>query len=459
MSPDARQDQLWEKARCETFLIVGLSERTGMPAARLLASHAVPFRVSDSAPPDVIKPRAAQLGLDANRIFLGPQTPIQLDGITQIIVAPGVPKTLTLLVEARRRAIPVWSDIDFLYEFIAHKKTIAITGTDGKTTTTTLVGELLRSCGKVAIAGNIGTSVLCMYEEILGCDWLVLELSSFMLEDIRRFRADISVILNIAQDHIDRYPTLDAYAEAKFRIVQHARAGDLFVKNLDDPRLATFLPPRVTIRTISTRSIGADATFCGGTYDFGNFVLRAADIRIKGVQNQTNILAAATIAREVGVPSPVISEVLGKFPGVRHRMQHLGSFAGVEVYDDSKASNVHAVSAALCNFDQGVVLILGGRDKGLDFSILHPHRSRLRSVVCYGEDGEKIRDCLGFDGAFYAYRFEDAVRLAVAACRPGDVLLLSPGCTSWDQFPNYEVRGDVFQALIAQCFEQPHASR
>ncbi len=446
------QDALWAKARQDTFLIVGFSDRSGLAAARLFERHGVRYKISDMAPRSALSSRLVGLRISPSDVYAGCQEPSQVEGITKIVVSPGVPRTIPLLTEAVRRAIPVWSDIDFIYEFIAHKKIVAITGTDGKTTTTTLVGELLGRLGPVVVAGNIGIPVLDRYDQILQCEWLVLELSSFMLEELSRFRATISVILNVAQDHIDRYACLHDYAQVKFNMVRHGRPQDLLIRNVDDPLLRDLCPSNVRIRSVSTSDANAEGFLQDGLLRVGDLTIPREACGLKGVQNVINLLSAVSVAQEAGVVVGDTLDVLKTFRGVPHRMQFVGRFQGVDVYDDSKASNVHAVDAALQNFPRGVVLILGGRDKGLNFSVLRQHASRLRCLVCYGEDGESIRDSIGFAGALYRYRFEDCVRLAASQCKPGDALVLSPGCTSWDQFPNYEVRGDVFQALVPQCF-------
>ncbi len=445
-------EPFWAQKRRGKVLIVGLSERTGLPAAQLLRAQGVPYRISDSASRDELAPLIAELDGASVDLCCGPQDVDQLEGITELLIAPGVPRTIPLVAEARRRALPVQVDIDFLYPVMAPKRIAAITGTDGKTTTTTLTGELLGACGSVLVAGNIGLSVLAKYDELLTCDWLVLEVSSYMLEELSRFRPHIAAILNIGEDHIDRHPTADDYAAAKQAIVRYCAAGDVLVTNLDDPVLAGFQPPQVTLRTFSQTLEQADSTYQDGTFTIGECSFAYADCRLKGLSNIENILAAATIAQCAGVSPDRIAAGAKAFAGLPHRLQHLGTFRGVEVYEDSKASNVHAVEAALRNFAEGVVLIIGGRDKGLDFTVLRAHGDRIKRLVCYGESGEKLRDAVRLSDSLYTYGFADAVKLAARQCVAGDVLLLSPGCTSWDQHDNYEVRGAEFQRLVPECF-------
>ncbi|MCC6523079.1 MAG: UDP-N-acetylmuramoyl-L-alanine--D-glutamate ligase, partial [Polyangiaceae bacterium] len=342
-------------------------------------------------------------------------------------------------------------DLDFLYPFFADKRVVAITGTDGKTTTTTLTGELLATLGPVVVAGNIGVSPFACFDELRAADRVVFEVSSFMLEGLRRFRPHVAAILNVAEDHVDRYRSLDEYGAVKCGIARHCSPQDVLLLNDDDPRLARFRPANVAVRRLSrTRRDGVAACFRDGTFEVGGERYLFAASALRGQQNELNVLTALAIAHEEGAEPGAMRDVLGRFRGLRHRLEHVGCFGGVDAYDDSKASNVHAVEAALGNFPANVVLILGGRDKGLDFTPLRAHAHRLRRLVCYGEHGERIRDALDIPGALYRHDFEDAVACAAAECRPGDALVLSPGCTSWDQFPNYEVRGDAFRALAAR---------
>ncbi|MBN1611666.1 MAG: UDP-N-acetylmuramoyl-L-alanine--D-glutamate ligase [Polyangiaceae bacterium] len=446
------ETEFWTRLRQGTVLIVGLSERTGLPAARLFDAHGVRYKVSDHASREELGPRLAQIRVADKDVFSGPQRPEQLDGITEVLIAPGVPRSIPLVREARRRGLPVRVDLDLIYELMASKHIVAISGTDGKTTTTSLTGALLQSIGSVLVAGNIGVSVLAKVDELAACDWLVLEVSSFMLEQVERFRPNIAALLNIAEDHIDRYASLDEYAAVKFNIVRHCRPQDVLVLNVDDPRLARARPNHVTVRTVSRQGAPADSTYADGWFQVGGARFAYAGCQLAGLANIDNILTAATIAHEAGVAPEHLVGTLRRFRGLPHRFECLGTFAGVRVYEDSKATNVHAVEAALLNFQRSVVLILGGRSKGLDFRSLRAHRHRVHRLVCYGESGEQIRDAIELPGALYAYRFGDAVRLAAAQCRPGDVLLLSPGCTSWDQFRDYEARGDAFRRLLPSCF-------
>ena len=438
-----KAERFWDQARSRTHLIVGLSERTGIPAARALQQRGVPFRVSDDRPRDTLADALASLSLPEEAIHCGPQTPRQLEGVDALLIAPGVPRTIPLLRAAEAQGLPVWMDMDFLHPLLEDRKIVGITGTDGKTTTTTLIGHLLEPLGNVVVGGNIGQSVWSLLDEIADADWVVLELSSFMLDVVHRFRSDYAVVLNIGEDHIERYDDLTHYARAKMNIVAHARPTDHLVVFDDDPMLS---PWRPNVRRLPFSRHQHD----GEAFVVGDLRIADTEVALRGVQNVPNILAALRVACAAGVPEAHIRNTLRTFRGLPHRLEHVGCFGGVDAYNDSKASNVHAVTAALRNFEDGVVLILGGRDKGLDFSILKPHAHRLRCLVCYGEDGEKIRDAVGFEPSLYTYRFDDAVALAAAQCVAGDALVMSPGCTSWDQFDWYGERGDAFRVLARE---------
>ena len=443
-------NELWAAVRDHTFLVVGFTERTGLSAARLFEAHDVRYRISDLRPAGELRPLLAGLRIAASDVHAGSQDLGQLAGVTAILLSPGVPRSIPLLREAARRGLPILCDVDFLYPFIRHKPILGITGTDGKTTTTALLTRMLEPSGRVITAGNIGIPILGTYPEILEADWVVLELSSFMLEDPQQLRPTISAILNIAEDHTDRYPSIDEYARAKHNLVRHCSKSDRFIQNLDDPRLRAFAPDNVAVRPVSAAGAPADYRFDGQRFVLPGRSFAYAECRLRGRHNVENILVAAAMAHEAGVAPETIAAAARAFPPVHHRFEPLGCRCGVTVINDSKATTVHAVACAVASLDRPVVLILGGRDKGLDFSVLRPYAARLKSIVCYGEAGDRIHHSLGLAHTESTYRFEDAVARAIAHCVAGDVLLLSPGCTSWDQFPSYELRGELFARLVEQ---------
>jgi len=449
----ADRQALWNRLRDDNFLVVGFTERTGFSVAALLEAHGLRYRISEIRPRDELRPLLARLRIADHDVLCGPQTPDQLAGITRIVLSPGVPRTIPLVVEAERRGIPVLGDIDFLYPFLRHKTLVGITGTDGKTTTASLTAEILAAGGSTVLAGNVGVPVAARLDEILACDFVVLELSSFMLERLHQFRPTFSTILNIAQDHVDRYASFAEYVEAKRNIVRHCTADDLFVCNLDDPVVAAAVPAHLRVRTFSASGRRADYGYADGTFSFRGHPLRYSDCLLRGVHNVENILAAAAIACEAGLDPEVVAAAVKRFRPLPHRFEHVGRFGGVDVYDDSKATTVHAVEAALRSLAGNVVLIVGGREKNLDVSPLRSHEAKIKLLMCYGEAGPRIQGTVRHPRSENVFRFEEAVERALDACAPGDVLLLSPACTSWDQFSSYEVRGAVFQKIVRKCHE------
>lgn len=438
--------ELWLPLRAAPVLIVGFTERTGLATARLLEAQGVPYRISDLRPREALASLLAGLRVSPADVLTGPQGTEQLAGIGRILLSPGVPRAIPLVREAEARGIPVWGDLDLLYPALRRARVVAITGTDGKTTTTTLMGRILERVGRTVVAGNVGIPVAARYDEILGADFVVLEVSSFMAERLDRFRPDAAAVLNLAEDHVDRYPSMDAYAAAKLNLVANCTADDVVVLNRDDPRLATFHPARARVRHFSR----TDGVLGAGGLHLGGRLLPLADYPLAADHRVDCVLAGLALADELGVPAGEVLEAVRTFPGVRHRYERVGTFGRVAVINDSKATTMHAVEAAVRSSGPSVVLILGGRAKDLDPRGLRALADRLRLVVCYGEAGPRLRAQLDLPPTAEIFPFDDAVRAAWAACRPGDTLLLSPGCTSWDQFETYEQRGDRFLELVRE---------
>ncbi len=456
---------LWDSYRNDTFLIVGFTELTGRSVAELFEERGLRYRVSDLRSREELAAALTGLRIDPRHVFIGAQTPGQLAGITGVILSPGVPRSIPLVRAARERGIPVWGDVDFLHDHLRRHgtgvpRTVAITGTDGKTTTTLLTGAILGRVARTVVAGNVGEPVFSRYRDILAADWLVLEMSSFMLEEIRFFRPDIAAITNVAEDHVDRYGSFSEYLDTKLNIVRHCRPDDLFIQNLDDPHLRSHAPTHLRVRTVSaggaaggrsgatTKPTSADYSFSDGCFKFGGATLPYAGCRLRGSHNAENILLALAVATEVGVSPGLAADVVRDFGPVPHRFEYLGSYGGVEVYNDSKATTVHAIERALDGLAGNVVLIVGGRSKGLDFTPLKKYQAGIKLLMCYGEAGEEIRDRVGHPCSEYTYGFAEAVTRAMRTCTAGDTLLLSPGCTSWDQHVDYQERGAEFRELV-----------
>lgn len=382
-----------------------------------------------------------------------------------VIKSPGIPDDLPLIRELKNRNIPVISEIEFAGRYLApHTRTICITGSNGKTTTTTLIYEIMRLSGaKVELAGNIGRSLALQIAEKPATeqpDWYVVELSSFQLDGMFDFRADIALLLNITPDHLDRYDyDLEKYAASKFRIARNQRPQDCFIYSADDPvtaRLMPFYSPSILSRRISfgLGSVGSEAHYDPktDTLAYRNFSFRGNDLKIRGPHNKMNALAAAVACLNAGVDAEKIASGLKDFKGIEHRMELVGEVDGVLYINDSKATNVDAVQFALQAVDRPLVWIAGGTDKGNDYSILEPLvRKHVKALVCMGVDNSKlIRAFEGVVPIYDTHSLGEAIEACRKTAQPGDVVLLSPACASFDLFRNYEDRGEQFKKAVLE---------
>jgi UDP-N-acetylmuramoylalanine--D-glutamate ligase len=338
-----------------------------------------------------------------------------LDGVGLVVKSPGVPGEAPLVAAARGRGIPVWSEVELGYRLLAEQggRLVGVTGTNGKTTTTELLGAIFRAAGRdVAVAGNVGTPLT----SIGYADWVVCELSSFQLEDVHELACDVAVLLNLEPDHLDRHGSFEAYRAAKLRIFERARVK------------------------VVPRGSGLDGI------EFAADDALPAEPRIVGAHNRENAAAATAAARAAGIDDDAIAEGLRTFPGVPHRLELVAERDGVRYVNDSKATNVAAALRALAAYaGEPVHLILGGSPKGEDFRPLaEAIGPNVRSVHLIGAEGRRIGDAVTGD---YDETLEQAVAHAGELARPGDVVLLSPACASFDQFDNFEARGEAFRAL------------
>jgi len=441
------------------FSILG-GARSGLAAARLLKSKGVDVFLSDSAPAERMREAARALEAIGVQAEFGVNSRRVLEADT-IVVSPGVPSDAPLLKDARARGIGVVSELEVASWFCA-APIVAITGTNGKTTTTTLAGRMF-SDARVpsAVAGNIGTA-FCDVVPALGPDGVaVVEVSSFQLDDVRSFRPAVAVILNITPDHLDRYHhSFAEYIAAKERVFRNQGAGDVLIYNADDEVTRTAVerdaPAGVELLPFSTRSLpdrGAGVragmltvALRGAVHD----VIRAEEISIPGEHNLANAMAATLSAAVMGVPPASIRATLRNFKGVEHRLEFVRELGGIAYVNDSKATNVDSVWYALRSFARPLVVLMGGRDKGNDYGrLLEPVREHVRAIVAIGESAAKVR--AAFAGVVHveeAASMAEAVRAARRLARPGDTVLLSPACASFDWFDNYEHRGNVFKELV-----------
>lgn len=448
-------------------LVIGLG-KTGIAAAQFAASRGAAVTVTDAKPEADLRDALGTLAGLELRVFAGGADAALVAGQDLVVPSPGVPPFNPLIREAERRGIPVVSETELAFRFL-RAPVIAITGTNGKTTVTTLVGHILAKAGKRAfVGGNIGSPLIGYVGGPQGDDWAVLELSSFQLQRIETFRARVAVLLNTAPDHLDYHADYAEYRRAKERIFENQQPQDLAVLNADEPgsaELAGRLKARVSFFS-STGVPGEGMGLRGGeiVYRTGGREVETyplSMIRIPGRHNAENVMAAVTAARYAGCTPAAIAEAVGSFAGLAHRIEFAGEKGGVAFYDDSKGTNVSAVMRALEAFEAPVILLLGGRDKNGDFETLEPLiRRRVKEMVLFGEARGRIGERVGgLVKTQTAATLVEAVRTAYDDAAPGDVVLLSPGCASFDEFRSYAHRGDVFKETVNRLEDRKTATR
>jgi UDP-N-acetylmuramoylalanine--D-glutamate ligase len=431
-------------------LVVGM-ERSGLAAVELLKQRGADVRATDSRPLAVL-PKAAE-ALERLQIPFEPQQPSVFENCDWIVLSPGVPADLEPIEAARRGGVNVIGEVELAAMYLLGR-IIGITGSNGKTTTTALVGHILQESGIPAqVGGNIGTAVTSLVSTSRPDQWNVLELSSFQLETIRDFRADIGVCLNVTPDHLDRHHTFENYAAVKGRLFETQRPGDYGILNADDAQCVAYSA------TMSSKPVWFSATRAitpgvwldnGGLWFDGEYLMAAAEIPIRGRHNVENTMAAAAAARLAGAPLSSIARAVRSFRAVEHRLEFVRQARGVDFYNDSKATNVDATLKAIDSFEGGLWIILGGKDKGSDYTpLLAPLRRKARAALLIGAAAEKIAGQLA-DGVelIRSGTLDAAVEEAYRRARPGDTVLLAPACASYDQFDHYEHRGRVFKQIV-----------
>ncbi|HET9795279.1 MAG TPA: UDP-N-acetylmuramoyl-L-alanine--D-glutamate ligase [Thermoanaerobaculia bacterium] len=438
--------------------ILGLA-RSGTALAAALAARGIAVAAGDRRARREIDPTGA-LETAGVVLFSDGADSSMLDGADLLAISPGVPLSHPVAAEARRRGIPVVSELEVAWRLIEEEaegenRWIAVTGTNGKSTVSTWIAEILRRDGRdVALAGNIGTA-LSTFCSSRRPRHFVVEVSSFQLETIERFRADVAVVTNITPDHLDRHASLAAYAAAKARIFENQREGDAAVVNDDDRGSAGLHPParRVgfsTLRSVDGGVWAENGYLWSGIDEARRRICGVSEVALPGLHNLENALASAAAAELAGASAESIRAGLTRFAGLPHRTELVAVAEGVAWVDDSKGTNPDAVVKSLAGYPDGrVVLILGGSEKGSDFSILAaPVARKARVVLTIGQSAEKIERSISGVETKRAGDMERAVDLAASAARPGDTVLLSPACASFDQYRNYEERGDHFRSLV-----------
>ncbi len=435
-------------------LVVGLA-RTGVALCRFLAARGARVTVTDQASAETLAEthrEIADLGVTEE---LGVPHPAW-QGYDLIIPSPGVPPELAWLVAARESGIPVWGELELASHFFTNP-VIAVSGTNGKTTTTTLVGEFLKASGlKPLVGGNIGTPVISLLSQQHEVDCLMLEVSSFQLDTAPSFHPQAATLLNITPDHLDRYPSLAAYAASKASLFRRQNGQDLKVLNFDDDAVAALAagPGRVyyfsATRPLSKGAWLADDALHVKLEDAREESFPLAHIRLSGRHNLENVMAALLLALDAGANVAACRRVLASFQGLPHRLEFVAEVDRVEFYDDSKGTNVGAVAVSLAYFSKPVILIAGGRDKDSDFSLISPLiKERVKALVLLGETRERLAQVWkGLAPICLVNSMAEAVRRAYDLARPGEVVLLSPACASFDMFKDYAHRGETFQRLV-----------
>src|SRR5580700_1524732 len=449
--------------RGKRVLVVGLA-RTGVATSIFCAARGARVTATDARGETEIGETVAKLKEAGVTLELGSHREKTFLEQDLIVPSPGVPADQARLQAARAKGITIWSEIELAYRFLKGRL-IGITGSNGKTTTTSLAEHILKTAGMHTIlAGNIGTPLIGCVDEMRDDTWAVAELSSFQLELIDTFRPNIGVFLNLTPDHLDRHHTIEAYGAAKARLFENQTGDDAAILNADDAATTPYAPSLPRVYWFSRKQRVAQGAYVRGEEivfrqdGAEEVLLKLEDIPLAGAHNVENVLAAASATRLAGAPALAIAKGVRSFAGVEHRLEFVAEIAGVRYYNDSKATNVDATLKALDAFPGRILVILGGKDKGSDYTVLQkPLREKAILALLIGAAAEKIeKQIAGSVALERAETLERAVETAWHAARPGDVVLLAPACASFDQFENYEHRGRVFKDLVHRL--QPQAT-
>ncbi len=439
--------------------VIGLGKRTGVAAARKLCELGAEVVVSDIKTPGELKEEIAMLSDYKIDYDLGGHSEKSLQ-VELIVVSPGVPLDIPFFRKVAGEEIPVISEIELAY-YLTDAHIVAITGTNGKTTTTRLLGNILENSSVVnaRVAGNIGTPLIQEIEELSADDWLVVEVSSFQLETTRKFRPEISLYLNFTPDHLDRHKSKENYWLAKKKIFTNQKSDDYAIINYDDGQVIR------AARDCKAQKYGVSMKeeINGGCYLKNNRIvislagkeeaISIKEIPLKGKHNVANVAFAALAARLIGVKLTTIREQIKNFIPEAHRLEKVAvKSSEIVVYDDSKATNPDAGIKALLSFDRPIVLIAGGQDRNADFSYLAEAISKkVKALILLGETRDKIAESVlkkGFDNIYMVEDMKEAVNTATEKLTAGDCLLLSPGCPSWDMYSSYRKRGHDFRDCL-----------
>jgi UDP-N-acetylmuramoylalanine--D-glutamate ligase len=456
----------------EHVLVIGLG-RSGLASCAVLRARGATVYATDDKDPAKLGDALAEIAR-AGTSFVSPDELASIGPhLTSVVLSPGVPLNGELVRRVQAAAgVPVYSEIEVAYR-ISAAPIVAVTGTKGKTTTTALVGALFRRAGRATrVGGNIGNALIAETAAASADEWIIAEVSSFQLETIRSFKPRIATILNLSPDHLDRYHSMDEYAEAKFRIFANQGAGDTFVGNLDDPLVGALAegagaarlrsralwfarsPHRMTSLYVRRERI----TYAPPSGDPRPVeIMPLGEIPLLGAHNVSNVLAALLIGLAAGLDPEALRDGVRAFAALPHRLQTVAERDGVRYVDDSKSTNPGSVIAALESFERPVVLIAGGKSKRTAFDAMgEAIERRAKAVVLIGEAAGEIAAVVSGPKVERAASMDEAVAIATALARPGDVVLLSPGCASFDMFASAEARGEAFARAVTSVGAAAH---
>lgn len=431
------------------IFVLGMG-KSGVSVARLLAkeNHVL---ITDIKCDDLELIKELE-GLGVNVIITKKQNEIFDDSYDYVVKNPGVKLDHPVVLMAKKFNIPILTELEVAYRYLPDVKIIGITGSNGKTTTTTIIYEFLKAAGiPVHLAGNIGYPLCSQIDDIKKGDVIVAEISSHQLVNLDKFKVDVAVLTNLYPVHLDFFGTYEKYKMNKLRIFNNQDEKCVAILNKGDENVYELTKNLKAKKEYFSSKDEADICIDEKNIVYkGEKIISLSDIRVKGIHNYENIMAAILAVKQFGVSDSVIKEVLNNFAGVEHRIEFVAKINGREFYNDSKATNVDSTITALKSFDNDVVLILGGLDRGHSFEPLLPYLKNVKHIVCYGETKERIKQFAIKNNIDVTVtdNLEDAVHAAYNMSLDGDIILLSPACASWDQYKNFEDRGNEFKKVV-----------
>ncbi|MDD3838977.1 MAG: UDP-N-acetylmuramoyl-L-alanine--D-glutamate ligase [Clostridia bacterium] len=441
------------------ILIVGLA-RSGIAAAKILSEMGANIFVSDIKEQEQLLSEMNQLKDYNIQFYLGKMPDPLIDKVDIIVLSPGVPSDLPFVKKALDLGKEVISEVEAAYR-ICPAPIIAITGTNGKTTTTSLIYEIFKAAGENAfLSGNIGVPMIGQVEKVDKKDVVIAEISSFQLETIKHFKPKISAVLNITEDHLNRHKTLENYLKAKAKITINQTEDDFLIINEDDPRLKLIkglskarVIPFSRKKILETGAFIKDDKIIMGYDGKDQVICKVSDVSIPGLHNLENVLAAVAVSSVFKIGASTIKSTLKTFPGVEHRLEFVDQINDVIYINDSKGTNPDASIKALQSVDRPIVLIAGGMDKGSDFAeFLIAGKDKIKHLILLGETKDKIKQTaheVGIKSIIVVNTLKEAVQQSSKVSKSGDAVLLSPACASWDMFDSFEERGRVFKQAVS----------